>query len=98
MPYFCRNEISMIHKNIQVFGTVQGVFFRKETRRKAQAIGLSGYVTNLADGSVFMEAEGSYQQVEELVNWCHQGPPLARVLRVETSDGEMNGFKEFEIR
>lgn len=88
----------MIHKNIQVFGTVQGVFFRKETQIKAQAIALAGYVTNLDDGSVFIEAEGPESQVEDLINWCHQGPPLSRVLNVEVSDGELKGFKEFEIQ
>jgi acylphosphatase len=43
---------------IKVFGYVQGVFFRYTTRKVARTLGLKGFVKNLPDGSVYIEAEG----------------------------------------
>lgn len=67
-----------------VAGRVQGVFFRESTRRKAQALGLSGWVLNLPDGRVEWVAEGEAGALESLLRWCKAGgPPLARVDSVE---------------
>jgi acylphosphatase len=46
---------------------------------KAQGLNLSGWVKNLADGSVELEAEGPRWALEQLVAWCRVGPPSARV-------------------
>ncbi|MFX1410399.1 MAG: acylphosphatase, partial [Promethearchaeota archaeon] len=43
---------------IKVYGLVQGVFFRYTTRKVARNLGLAGYVKNMPDGSVLIEAEG----------------------------------------
>jgi len=79
---------------LRVHGIVQGVFFRAETRREARRLGLSGYVRNLPDGSVEVVAEGPPEKVAELIEWCHHGPPLARVDRVEIADEEPTGHAE----
>ncbi len=62
-----------------VIGRVQGVWFRGSTCDKARALGVRGYVRNLADGSVEFVAEGDDAMVDELVRWARQGPPVARV-------------------
>ncbi len=71
--------------HIIVRGMVQGVFFRANTIREAQALGIRGFVRNLPDGSVEAVAEGPKKTLEEFVTWCQRGPDMARVDRVEVS-------------
>jgi acylphosphatase len=59
------------------------VFFRHSTRQEARLRGLAGWVRNLPDGRVEAVFEGAEPLVQELVDWCHQGPPTARVEQVE---------------
>jgi acylphosphatase len=66
-----------------VVGRVQGVFFRDSTQAEATRLGLAGQVRNLPDGSVEVITEGERRAVEELLQWCHRGPPEARVAGVE---------------
>ena len=61
----------------------QGVWFRESTRRQAQPLGLTGYAKNMADGSVQILACGEPGALEQLTEWLRQGPPLARVDRLE---------------
>jgi len=85
--------------SILVTGTVQGVFFRASTMEQAQSMGLRGWVQNLADGRVEIEAEGSRQSLEDLVGWCHHGPPSARVDEVTTRWGPYRDeHQTFRIR
>ena len=56
-----------------VHGFVQGVSFRWHTRQRASSLGLTGYVRNCADGSVEVVAEGQGNEVQELLNWLHEG-------------------------
>ncbi|GAB4143570.1 MAG: acylphosphatase [Bacteroidia bacterium] len=65
--------------SVSVKGKVQGVFFRAFTEKTARRLGLTRYVTNLPDGSVYMEAEGSETQLNELTEACRKGPERARV-------------------
>jgi acylphosphatase len=67
---------------LQIYGRVQGVWYRASAQRKAQELGLSGWVRNEADGSVSAEAQGPEEQLEAFVAWCRQGPPHAAVERV----------------
>ena len=70
-----------------VRGLVQGVFFRASTVKQASALGVSGVVRNLADGSVEVVAEGGEAALRELVAWCRHGPPGARVSSLEEAWG-----------
>lgn len=83
--------------HIVVAGRVQGVGFRYATVDAATRIGLRGWVRNTQDHRVEIIAEGSRNQVGELVDWCHRGPALARVSAVECSDvatdEELHGFQ-----
>ena len=62
-----------------VTGRVQGVGFRWATQSRAAELGVSGWVKNLVDGSVQLEAEGEDSAVDALVEWAHQGPGTAHV-------------------
>ena len=58
------------HYNITVRGKVQGVSYRFATLRKAHKLSLTGYVKNLHDGGVFIEAEGKEDNINKLIEWC----------------------------
>ena len=62
---------------------MQGVWFREATRREAQSLGITGYAKNIADGSLQVLACGEPGSLGRLAEWLKQGPPLARVDRVE---------------
>lgn len=84
--------------NIFVSGSVQGVFFRMETKNKAKELGLFGWVRNLADGRVEILTEGEKDKLEELVSWARKGPDSARVDDLEIDWQQFKGeFKDFEI-
>lgn len=71
--------------HVYVYGTVQGVGFRYFVRQAARSRDLAGYVLNRPDGSVEIEAGGSPDRVRELLHTVENGPPGARVERVENA-------------
>lgn len=80
-------------------GRVQGVFFRYKTQQEAQKLGLNGWVKNNGDGSVEILAEGDKDKLEELIEWCKEGPRSAQVEKVEVKWQKYVGeFEGFEIR
>lgn len=68
---------------LRIHGRVQGVWFREATKNRALELGVSGWVRNLADGTVEAELRGNPAAVRALADWCRGGPPAARVERVE---------------
>ncbi len=64
-------------------GRVQGVWFRASTAERATALGIRGRAENQPDGSVLVHATGACEALECLIEWLHQGPPMARVESVE---------------
>ncbi|HRI79002.1 MAG TPA: acylphosphatase [Cyclobacteriaceae bacterium] len=87
----------MKHITIKVTGHVQGVYFRVSALEKANELGLKGTVRNDADGGVSLEAEGSEEQIELLIQWCRQGPSRAKIENVTSREGKFVGYKSFEI-
>ena len=89
---------------VEVFGRVQGVFFRASTRRKARELGLVGWVKNRPDGSVEIMAQGDEQAVQALIEWAYDGPDRARVdelkLTEDRKEGSADaaGFEDFQVR
>jgi len=83
-----------------VYGYVQGVFFRTFVSRRAEELGLNGYVRNLPVGeAVEVQAEGERKRLEELIGHLKVGPPAARVERVVTNWSEYTGsYSHFSIR
>ncbi|MFZ5449409.1 MAG: acylphosphatase [Thermodesulfobacteriota bacterium] len=82
---------------VLIEGRVQGVFFRASTRDEARARGLTGWVRNLPDGRVAALFEGDKRVVEDMLRWCHKGPPYAYVDHVEVEWqpplGDMTDFR-----
>lgn len=80
-----------------VRGDVQGVGFRYFVQRRAQLLGLKGWVRNNDDGTVEVVAEGEREELEQLKRALQEGPRMARVDRVETQwspgTGNLRGFE-----
>lgn len=89
----------MIKKRFQVYvyGLVQGVWYRASTLRKAAELGLSGFVRNEPDGSVYVEIEGPEAMLNQMVDWCKQGPEQAIVTVVEVEEINLLNDKGFSI-
>lgn len=81
-----------------VHGRVQGVFFRSSCQDEAQALGVRGWVSNAADGTVRAHLEGEAEDVEAMVEWLQQGPRHARVERVDVRDVPPQEPEGFEVR
>jgi acylphosphatase len=87
-----------IRRRVVVHGTVQGVFFRDSTRRVARRHGVAGWVRNRDDGTVEAVFEGAPEAVGALVEFAAEGPPDARVARIDTHDEDPEGLTGFTIR
>jgi acylphosphatase len=90
---------SKVRAHVVLTGRVQGVYFRYATREEAHLRGVKGWVRNLSDGRVEAVFEGEKERVEELIEFCHHGPPPAKVSSVKVTWEEYAGeFKDFFIR
>jgi len=86
----------MVH--LVVIGLVQGVGFRYFTFKKARELGVNGYVKNLPDGTVEIEAEGDQATLEALIDAVKIGPRSAVVNDIRISwDTSDNKYDQFRI-
>ncbi|OPX19404.1 MAG: acylphosphatase [Desulfobacca sp. 4484_104] len=87
----------LVRARVLIQGMVQGVFFRASTRDEARRYGVNGWVRNLRGGGVEALLEGPQKAVEQVIAWCHQGPPHAVVQEVkiqwEPYVGDQAGFQ-----
>ena len=84
--------------HLLISGKVQGVFYRVNTKNKADELGLTGWAKNTPDGKVEVLAEGKEGGLKEFIKWCYNGSRGAKIdeVEVEWSDYE-NKFDNFEI-
>lgn len=95
--YFVMGEL--LRKHVYISGRVQGVGFRWYTRAQARALGLVGWVRNLPDGRVEAVFQGSREDVESMLDWCHTGSPSSSVRDVAVSDEPVvSRESDFEAR
>lgn len=91
--------MSNVRAHVLVSGRVQGVFFRGHLQRRANALGVTGWVRNLADGQVEAVFEGEEARVNEIVAWCRQGPPNALVTAADVRMEPYSGaYLSFAVR
>ncbi|MDX9788530.1 MAG: acylphosphatase [Desulfobacterales bacterium] len=84
--------------HVIITGRVQGVFFRMETKRAADRIGVSGWVRNRPEGTVEAVFEGDKEKVEAAINWCRVGSPGSQVTDVAVTWKPFEGTHEhFEV-
>ncbi len=85
--------------HVHIAGLVQGVGYRHATYMKARAEALTGWVKNLPDHRVEALFEGPPATLKAMLEWCHQGPGLAQVQKVDaTWEDSPPEFLTFEIR
>jgi len=89
-------EEKILYK-INITGYVQGVGFRWSAAREAWKREITGFVKNMPDGSVYIEAEGTREQLREFASWCRQGPGRGFVDNAEVIEGKPAGYREFRI-
>ncbi len=84
------------HLDIFVFGDVKGVGFRVAAKEIADNLEIKGYVKN--EGKfVFIEAEGSEENLDNFIEWCNSGSDAANVERVDFKEGHLKSFREFSV-
>ena len=88
----------IVRHRFLIEGRVQGVGFRYATVRQAERLGLTGWVRNLTDGRVEVEAHGDGGAMDALENWLWQGPAHARVDRVTRSGADPADHGSFRAR
>ena len=88
----------LVRAVILISGKVQGVFFRASAQSEAMGLGLTGEARNLPDQRVEVIAEGERRAVQELLDWCHRGPPQAQVEQVDVRWSAPRGeFRTFTV-
>ncbi len=87
-----------VRKRVLIAGRVQNVWFRDSCRHEALRRGVDGWVGNRPDGGVEAVFEGAPAAVDEMVAWCHDGPPRARVAAVEVREELPTAEPGFAIR
>ncbi|MCG7598508.1 acylphosphatase [Halomonas sp. McH1-25] len=78
-----------------VSGKVQGVFYRRAAQERALGAGVTGYASNLPDGSVEVVLCGEGEAVDSVVKWLWNGPPDAKVTHVEVEGCEWRDYDTF---
>lgn len=84
--------------SIVVAGKVHGVYYRQSTKEKALELGITGFVKNQPDGTVFIQASGTADQLNKLIAWCKQGPSRAQVTSVQVEHIEPTAFIGFTVQ
>jgi acylphosphatase len=87
-----------VRRRLVVQGRVQGVWFRESARRRAEELGVAGWVRNTPEGTVEAELEGDAEDVAVLVSWFERGPSQARVDRIEIEERAPVGERGFAVR
>jgi acylphosphatase len=89
---------NLCRRRVFVTGLVQDVWFRASTAKRAVQAGVRGWVRNLADGRVEAVLEGSAGAVNEMIDFCSQGPESARVDQIEVVEESPENLEDFRIR
>lgn len=90
----------LIRHHVIISGRVQGVGFRYNTKLRADALGVTGWVKNRSDGTVEVLSEGTPEQLRAFNAYLHDGPISAHVQSVDAiSDAPATGeYSTFDIR
>jgi acylphosphatase len=83
---------------LRIHGEVQGVFYRAWSAETARGLGMRGWVRNRRDGTVEMLVQGEEEAVRRLIERCRQGPPAARVERIDIEDSAEEAPAGFETK
>lgn len=95
---YLHSSRNMTTVEIFVSGRVQGVWFRKYSKQKADEIGVCGHVQNMVNGKVKIVAQGGEDQIDQLVAWAKIGSPKSSVESVDVQPIRKElDFEDFRI-
>ena len=83
---------------IHIHGQVQHKGFRFFAMQVAYQCGIRGYIQNRKDGSLYLEAEGEEEQLNQFLEKCKKGPMGSKVEKVTTEEGEIKNHTSFDIK
>jgi acylphosphatase len=88
-----------VRAHVFFIGRVQGVFFRANAKKRADELGVYGWIRNLQNGTVEAVFEGERANIEALIEWCRKNQPHATVDDVKTEWKKCEkGFNGFKVR
>ena len=82
---------------LNIFGKVQGVYFRASTLSKATELNVAGMIKNKEDGSVQTIVQGKESAIAQFIEWCLEGPASAKVSHINISKIKSADYKDFTI-
>jgi acylphosphatase len=91
-----KGRMKAIH--VYISGKVQGVFYRANTKQKAQELGIKGWVKNRIDGRVEAFFQGEEEEVQKMISWCWKGSPAAEVDDVMVEEEKCQELQSFKIK
>ena len=93
LQHFNKNEAPRYHRKGKRTGRIlQGI-----NQGRGRSVRRAGDYKNTPDGNVFIEAEGDKASLEMFLDWCHEGPQEASVTSVESHEGELKNYRNFEV-
>ncbi|CAG9764870.1 unnamed protein product [Ceutorhynchus assimilis] len=102
ISYIMSSSEKLTTVSFEVFGTVQGVFFRKYTEQEAKRLGLRGWCMNTNQKTVKGVLEGNPNKIADMKNWLQTtGSPESRIDKAVFTDErniEKFSFKSFTIK
>ncbi|BAM47425.1 acylphosphatase [Amphibacillus xylanus] len=92
--------MAKLHAHMIISGRVQGVGFRFTTLQLADKYGITGWVRNLPDSTVEIEAEGKAEQLYQFIDQIKAGPSrVAKVRNVELSiSDQLINYRTFNLK
>ena len=88
-----------VKAHVYIYGDVQGVFFRRSAKIKAEELEVVGWVKNSDDGGVEVVCQGRKNNVNRFIAWCKKGPPLSKVKKIEVEwRKKLESLDNFEVR
>ena len=85
------------HINLTVFGKVQGVGFRYQVKGIADSLNIFGYIRNMNDGSVYIEAEGNTEILREFLAIIKSSPGISRIDNIDVEEGALDNYRDFTV-
>jgi len=86
-----------IRIDLIISGKVQGVGYRYFIKKKAESLGIQGYVRNKKDGSVLLAAQGEKNDIDSIIDWCYRGSPYSIVKSVKKISKPIENLRKFHI-
>jgi acylphosphatase len=91
--------MKQVRVRILIEGRLQGANFRLNTQSRAHQLGLFGFIRNLSDGRIEIEAQGDEDKVEEMLSWCQEEPHSSQIRSILfRHDEPINRYSDFEVR